>query len=69
MREIALLMAVYEFNLLAVHIGTKENKIPDILSRWALNGKYENEFKNVTLGMDLKEILIDESYFVLSDSI
>ncbi len=44
LREIAFLCAIHEFELRAVHIAGVDNRMPDLLSRWHLDPKYERLF-------------------------
>ena len=47
MREILFLAAVHNFEIKAEHIGTLENRMPDLLSRWHLGPRYRQEFNRL----------------------
>ena len=67
MREISYLAAVNEFQLRALHIEGRSNRLPDSLSRWHLNESHEKEFMKLTGGMHgWNEVVVDEQKFQFS---
>jgi len=51
-REIAFVMCTNESEIRAIHIEGKENRVPDYLSRWYNDGKYQGLFWNEMLRLD-----------------
>ena len=62
LREIAFIMCLNESEIHTVHIAGQSNRIPDFLSRWHTNGKYQalfwNEIVKVGLLHQIKEITV-----------
>ena len=48
LREILFVAAVYEFEIRAVHLASKENRLPDLLSRWHLGHEFRSEFHKLS---------------------
>ena len=48
-REIMFLCATYEIEIRAIHIPGLENRIPDWLSRWHLDSKFQKKFRQWNL--------------------
>ena len=44
LREICYLSAIFEFEIRAQHIPGVSNRLPNLLSRWDLNNKFQEEF-------------------------
>ncbi len=47
LREMAFVTARHEFEVRGVHISGISNRIPDALSRWEMNHKYQIEFEQL----------------------
>lgn len=64
-RELWFLSSMYDFHLQATHIPGRDNRLPDLLSRWHLHTRYRNDFNKLTANMQLSEILVQDSDFEL----
>ena len=62
LREFVYLCAVAEVEVLVTHIFGQNNRIPDLLSRFHLDGKYHKQFEEVK-PVNWREILIHEQLF------
>ena len=54
LREIKYVASDYEFEVKAQHIQGENNRIPDYLSRWDTDVKYQDMFRAATGQMHLK---------------
>ena len=61
LRRLHFLMGINSIELKANFISGKSNRIPDFLSRWHINGRFEVEFREATKQMSLIESKIEES--------
>ena len=59
MRELVY-VAVGKFEFKALHIGSKQNKLPDLLSRWHEGNRVQMEFGKLTEGKGFKEVKITQ---------
>ena len=66
LREIAYVTARFEFEIHASHIIGRENRIPDLLSRWHLNEHYRIQFLKETKDIQTSELKIPQIYFAFS---
>ena len=62
MREILFLAALYKFEIKAVHIGTNQNRLPDLLSRWYLADSYRQEFNRIK-PQGMYRVKLDQNMF------
>ena len=67
-REICFLCATHSLEIKAQHIAGVDNRIPDYLSRAHLKESYVKQFKDITYGLDISEVLILDEYFHIKDS-
>ena len=63
MREIAFLAATMELEIKTEHLGSKSNRISDLLSRFHLNPSHETHFQHLTCHYDLNEYKVSEDLF------
>ena len=63
LREIEMLAATHEFELRGNWIAGVENRIPDALSRWDTDPKYEREFYSLVSGLSVSETFAYEGLF------
>ena len=66
LRELMYVASVGKFEIVTKLIGTRENRLPDLLSRWHLHEKYRTSFNKET-GADWKEIKVPQTMFKLDD--
>ena len=66
LREICFIAAINNFDIKCRHISGSENRIPDLLSRWNLHGKFEQEFLDRTRNMVICRDLFPSVYFHFS---
>ena len=66
LREICFIAAINNFDIKVSHISGSENRIPDLLSRWDLHGKFEQEFLDRTRNMVICRDLMPSVYFRFS---
>ena len=63
LREVCWIAAVNNFELKAKHISGCDNRLPDLLSRWDLDYKFQLDFYERTKGMSLFRDLISKELF------
>ena len=63
LREVCYLAACNEFEIRAQHLSSTENRISDILSRYHLNDKNEDRFRDLTDGYSLQQFEVTEDMF------
>ena len=63
LREIAYVACINEFQLRAVHLSSKENRLSDLLSRWHLNENNERLFYTESGWSPHDEIFISDHLF------
>ena len=63
LREIAFLAATKEFEIKTVHLGSKSNRICDLLLRFHLDPSHETQFHQLTCHYDLNEYKVSEDLF------
>ena len=66
LRELVWWLAEYQVQVKTVHIGTKENTLPDLLSRWGEGPRVHKLFTQKTNGKKMVRRKIDKAYFNLS---
>ncbi len=64
MRELVWLAATWEFQIRAKHIPGVTNRLPDLLSRWSLTCKAQEEFLKITNGMVRTELCVTDKLFL-----
>ena len=62
MREILFMAAVHGFEIRAEHIGTAQNRLPDLLSRWHLGARYRQEFNRLKSD-NMYRVRLDDNLF------
>lgn len=62
LREVSFRAACFEFELKAVHLPGTLNRLPDLLSRWDLNPRFQTEFLALANG-SWEECVIEDSLF------
>ena len=67
LRELWFLAASHEFELRAVHLSSSANRLADLLSRWHLNPKFQDEFHAKTAGLSMQDVTVPSSYFHVAD--
>ena len=67
LRELWFLAASYEFELRAVHSSSAANRLADLLSRWHLNPKFQEEFQAKTDHLNMQVVTVPSSYFHVAD--
>ena len=55
--------AMSQCELKAVHLSSSQNRLADCLSRWALDKRCQQEFFDLTCGVELEEYSIADSDF------
>ena len=63
LREVTWLAAVHQFEIQPQHIEGESNRVPDWLSRWHLDKKFEEMFRKHCKGEKMWEVFIPDSYF------
>ena len=64
LREICFFASIFEFQIRAKEIsGLCENRIPDYLSRWDSDPKFETLFYSSVAGLRLKECVVNDDLF------
>lgn len=63
LRELAFIAAINEFEVKAVHLEGRENRISDHLSRWHLGKTHSERFFELTKSFDLTECVVSENLF------
>ena len=66
LREICYLTAEAQCVVRAVHLPGVQNRLPDLLSRWSLSPKAQDEFRELTSHRDMTNIHIHEHLFFFS---
>ena len=66
LREICYLTAEAQCVVRAVHLPGVQNRLPDLLSRWSLSPKAQDEFRELTSHRDMTNIIIHEHLFFFS---
>lgn len=69
LRELWFLAASHEFELRAVHLSSAANRLADLLSRWHLNLKFQEEFHAKTASLNMQDVTVPLSYFHVADSV
>ena len=69
LRELWLVVAKNKFELRAIHLPGEENRVADWLSRWHLDSKYQDLFKNFSTNSSCNEVLISDDLFEFSGDI
>ena len=59
-RELVLLEARWECLVKAEHIVGDDNRLPDLLSRWHLHPRFENELRSRTKSCHMEESFVSE---------
>jgi len=71
-REIAFIMCRNESEIRAIHIEGVANRVPDYLSRWHTDGKYEalfwHEMVKINSLMEIKELPISDDFLILNNT-
>ena len=67
LRELWFLAASHEFELRAVHLSSAANRLADLLSRWHLNLKFQEEFHVKTTSLNMQDVTVPSSYFHVAD--
>ena len=67
LRELWFYVAVYDFELRAVHLASSTNRRADLLSRWHLNDRYSADFFHDTADLSLMEASVPNDIFQLSE--
>ena len=63
LREIELLAARHEFEIRGNHIPGVENRISDALSRWDIDPKFEQVFRDQVKDLEPKECFVYDGLF------
>lgn len=63
LRESCFVSAMSQCELKAVHLSSSQNRLADCLSRWALDKRCQQEFFDLTCGVELEEYSIADSDF------
>ena len=63
MREIAYIAATAEFEVLVVHVEGASNTLPDLLSRWHLDQRHRDHFRQLTNNCTVQELFVSEDLF------
>ena len=66
LREICFLASVHEFEVKAVHLPGVSNRLPDLLSRWDLAKRFQEEFHQLTKDIITTEFIVDDDMFRFS---
>lgn len=66
MREIAFLASIGEFEIHGTHVLGTQNRIPDLLSRWDLDIRYQNAFLKMNDTLQLMEVEVPKELFLFS---
>ena len=61
--------SIHEFELRAVHLSSAANRLADLLSRWHLNLKFQEEFHAKTASLNMQDVTVPLSYFHVADSL
>lgn len=69
LRELWFLAASHEFELRAVHLSSAANRLADLLSRWHLHLKFQEEFHAKTASLNMQDVTVPLSYFHVADSV
>ena len=67
LRELWFLAASDEFELRAVHLSSSANRLADLLSRWHLNLKFQEEFFAKTASLSMQDVTRPSSSFHVAD--
>ena len=68
LREICLISSLNEFQVVAVHLNSEENRLADRLSRWHLDSEYVQDFLSLTSSVTMTEVSVDDSLFQLNSN-
>lgn len=63
LRELAFIAAVNEFEIRAVHLDSKSNRIADLLSRWSLDQSNQEKFFDMTKAYEIMECVVSDDIF------
>ena len=63
LRELAFIAAVNEFEIRAVHLDSKSNRIADLLSRWYLDQSNQEKFFDMTKAFEVTECVVSDDNF------
>lgn len=63
LREVTWLAAVHQFEIQPQHIQGQQNRVPDWLSRWHMDRKYEEMFREHHKGKKMWEVFVPDSLF------
>lgn len=66
LREICYICAIFEFEVFAVHIEGKNNRLPDLLSRWDLDPNNQTSFFDMSGFVREHNVFVPKSYFLFS---
>ncbi len=64
MRALVWLAAIMEFQIRVKHIPGVTNRLPDLLSRWSLTYKAQEEFLRITNGIIRTEFYVTDKLFL-----
>ena len=66
LRELTWWLAVYQFRIRSIHLPGRDNKIPDLLSRWHEGATVRQEFYRITKHMNLVRDTCQHDMFELT---
>ncbi len=67
LRELAFICATHKVKIKRVHIPEVSNRVPDILSRWDLDPRYQNEFSQLVWSEPTFYTFVFEGLFKSTD--
>jgi hypothetical protein len=62
-RELFAVAATEQFSIKAVHCEGKSNRIADSLSRWSESAKFPEQFRELTINVDIEECVASDNLF------
>lgn len=63
LREVCFIAATHQFEIKAIHLEGRSNRVPDLLSRWDQDLKYQQEFYSLMKDNVLSEQVVPSHFF------